>query len=211
VCLALAPAWECVACFLLGVGLMNVVQIARYSGFIRHWAHAVILFIALYWVSRKARPRITKFAAIALFLLMSAFQVESFVAIAKKDRKLPFSGGKETAEFIERSGLTSLPLVAGPDFLIVTVTGYLRQTYVSSETEEINQTVVFHGRRRPYSGKGLVTRAVNEARRQHGPVLVLSTDELPPPGRKMHMKLLFKSAARHLVGDERFFVYRLTP
>jgi len=210
-CLALAPAWEHAGCLVLGVGLMNIVQIARYFGSVRHWGHAVILFVALYWVSRTARPRVANGVAIGVFLLMGAFQVESFAAIVKKDRKLAFSGGKETADYVERAGLRALPLVAGPDYFIVTVTGYLRRTYVSSETEEINETVVFHGRRRPFTSAGLVARAVKEARHSGGPVLVLSNAELPPPGRKMTMTLLFTSSARNLADNERYFLYRLSP
>jgi hypothetical protein len=80
---------------------------------------------------------------------------------------------------------------------------------VSSQTEEINQTVTFHGRRRPYSPEALVARAVKELEQRGVPVLVVSTGELPPPGPGMQLRLLFRSSERILVDGERYFVYGL--
>jgi hypothetical protein len=206
--LALAPAWWHLAFFVLGVGLMNVVQIARYPGSLRHWGHALILFVALYWLSRESRPRTRNTLAIGVFLIVGAFQVQSFAVITKKDFKLPFSGSEVTAEYIERAGLADLPIVAGPDHFVISVTGYLRRSFVSSQTQEVGQTIAFHARRGGFSPEGLVARAVEEAQRRRVPVLVISTGELPPPGAGK-MQFLFKSPERHLCGGEQFFVYRL--
>jgi hypothetical protein len=214
VTVALLPAWLAAASFIGGVGLMNVLQIARYTGSVRHWAHAVLLFVALLWVSSRERARtkaLRAFSSVVL-VVIGLFQVESFAAVALEDYHVAFSGGRETAAYIEREGLSNLPIVAGPDWFVITVTGYLRRTFVSVETEEMNQTVVFHARRRAFSAGRLVERGVLESKKRRTPVLILSNDKLPAPAdRTVSMPLLFSSALPNMADSEQFFVYRVSP
>jgi hypothetical protein len=129
------------------------------------------------------------------------------VAMAFETKEI-FSGGRETAAFIVEKGLQDLPIVAGPDYAAVTVAGYLRRPFIAHETEEINETVVFHSRRKQFSTGQLVDRSVAVARERKSPVLLISNQGLPdPPGGSTRVRLF--TSRPGLVGDETFTVYRV--
>jgi len=99
-------------------------------------------------------------------------------------------------------------MVAGPDFLAVTVAGYLRKPFYACETDEINETVVFHGRRRRFSTEDLLNKAVSVSRELKRPVLLVSNQPVPPPPPGVTCADLFSSRPG-TVTDEVFHVYRL--
>ena len=209
-CISLAPAWSSLLAFVVGVGLMMFLQTALFGGGIRHWGHAFLLYLAVCWIARKTQPRAFRRLSSLFLLVVGAFQLHTWLVLVGVDRTRVFSGGEETAAFIERAGLQDLPIVAGPDWFVITVTGYLRRPYVSSETEEFNQTVVFHARRRKFSARALVDRAVALQKEKHGSILVLSNQALPGPSASgLTMKLLFSSRMPIMVDGEQFFVYEL--
>jgi hypothetical protein len=88
------------------------------------------------------------------------------------------------------------------------VAGYLRRPFIAHETDEINQTVVFHSRRRPFSTVALVNRAVEVARERQSPVLLVCNQGLPDPPPGTTRTHLFTSKPG-TVGDEIFSVYRV--
>jgi len=157
---------------------------------------------------RTTLPKRRHLLSTVLLVVMAGVQVESFIAATVGDSRFVFSGGRQTAAFIRRSGLQDLPIVAGPDWFVITVTGYLERPYISVETEEVNQTVVFHGRRRGFSAKELVNRAAAVSRERRSPVLVISMVSLPSPPPGATMTWLYTSKPG-TVGDEVFSVFKV--
>jgi hypothetical protein len=204
---ALLPAWRLMVVYVVAVVGLLMFQQARFEGSPRHWGHFFLLFVAASWLLRTAWPRRRhRLSTLALVGLL-AVQAESFGVATALDTREVFSGGRDTAAFIRRQGLQDLPIVAGPDYHAVTVAGYLRRPFIAMETEETNQTVVFHNRRRTFSREGLLERAVAVSRERKSPVLLICFDVLPePPGAKS--TLLFASR-QGIVEDEVFRVYRL--
>jgi hypothetical protein len=205
---ALYPSWRLMLVYLAAIAIMQFFQITRYRGDPRHWGHYFIFLVAACWLLRASLPKRRHVLSTLLLVGMLGFQVESFVAAAVGDTEAVFSGGRQTAAFIRRSHLEDLPLVAGPDWFVITVTGYLRRPYISVETEEVNDTVVFHGRRRGFSSRALVDRAAEVSRERKTPVLVVSNQSLPPAPPGATMDWLFTSKPG-TVGDEIFSVYRV--
>lgn len=205
---SLWPSWRLMLVYLAAVAFMNIFSAVRFEGVTRHWGHYLLLFIAGNWVLRKAYPRRRHWLSTAFLFAVFAFQMEATVVAVALETKEIFSGGRDAAAFIVRRGLQDLPLVAGPDYHAVTVAGYLRRPFVAAETEEINQTVVFHSRRRGFSTVDLVNRAVAVARERRSPVIVVCNQGLPeqPPGTTR--ELLFTSKPG-TVADEIFSVYRV--
>lgn len=206
--LALLPSWRLMLTYLAAVATMEVVQTARYRGDPRHWGHYFIFFVAACWLARTALPRRRHLLSTLLLVGVLGFQVESFLAATGGDTQAVFSGGRETAAFIRRAGLQDLPIVAGPDWFVITVTGYLLRPFVSVETEEIHDTVVFHGRRRGFSSRALVDRAAQLSRERQSPVLIVTNQPVPPPPPGSTLSWLFTSRPGTL-GDEIFSVYRV--
>jgi len=206
---ALYPSWRLMLTYLIAVGTMQFFQITRYRGDPRHWGHYFIFLVAATWLLRTTFPRRRYVLSTLLLVTMLGFQVESFVAATVGDSEAVFSGGRQTAGFIRRSHLQDLPIVAGPDWFVITVTGYLGRPFISVETEEVNDTVVFHSRRRGFSTRALIDRAVQISRERKTPVLAISNQPLPEPTVPgARAEWLFTSKPGTL-GDEIFSVYRV--
>jgi hypothetical protein len=206
--ISLIPSWRLVLVFFGGVAAMDIFSTVRFSGAERHWGHIVLLFIAACWILRTTFPNRKHWISTVVLFAMFAFQTEAAVVAMILDTKETFSGGRDAAAFIVREGLQDLPIVAGPDYVALTVTGYLRRNFVAHETEETNQTVVFHSRHKGFSPAELVNRSVALARERKGPVLLITNQGIPDPPAGTTRTRLYGSPPV-MVGDEHFTVYRV--
>jgi hypothetical protein len=203
--LALWPRWSLMAAFAIGFALISVFPLIRHGAFIRHIGHLYILVIGVLWIRRLWPPR-GHVLSTALLMTIAAFQLQSLWAATSLERKVVFSAGQAMAQRIEQAGLSDMPVVAGPDWVAITVMGIIGRNFISSETEELNQTMTFHGRRRPYSPAGLIARATTEAQTRQSAVLVLTDAPLTPAGNKV--TLLFNEIGGN---GESYWLYRVDP
>src|SRR5205823_2661564 len=157
-------SWRLILSYLAGVCGMELLQQVRYEGHPRHWGQYFIFYVAACWLLRVSLPRRRHVASLLVLVVVLGFQLQGFVTAVVWDTRAPFSGGRETAAFIRQHGLQDLPLIAGPSWQVLSVTGYLRRPFISVETEEFHETVVFHGRRRWFDMNNLVARATELAR-----------------------------------------------
>jgi hypothetical protein len=206
--LALYPSWRLMLVYLVGVAGMEIFQQARHEGVARHWGHYFLCFIVVDWLSRTTFPRRSRWLSTVLLTGLCAIQVQAFVIATIIDTRNSFSGGCETAAFIERAGLQDLPLVGGPDYNVSTVAGYLRRPFYAAETDEVNETVVFHARRRAFSAADLMGRAIQISRDRKSPVVLVSAYPLPEPPPGITRQRLFSSRVS-TIRDETFDVYKL--
>jgi hypothetical protein len=206
VLVALYPSWRLMLIYLGAVVILLMFQQARFEGSPRHWGHFFMFFVAASWLLRARFPRRKHRFSTALLVCILAVQAESFAIATALDTREVFSGGRDAAAFIKKAGLQDLPIVAGQDYHAATVAGYLRRRFIASETDEVNETVVFHSRRRPFSRERLVNRAVEVSREKKSPVLLIFYDNLPDPGPGATSTLLFTSR-QGIVQDEVFRVY----
>ena len=206
--LALYPSWRLMFTYSCTIAGMLVFQQARHEGIPRHWGHFFMCFIAACWLLRNTFPRRCHWLSTALLTGLCAVQVQSFIVATVIDTRYVFSGGRETAAFIRRAGLQDLPIVAGPDYQASTVAGFLRRPFFATETDEINQTVVFHNRRRGFETPNLMARAVQISRYRGSPVVLICNQGLPDPPAGVTRTELFKSRPG-TIADETFTVWRL--
>jgi len=206
--LALFPAWRLMFAYLGVVVVIEVFQQARHEGVPRHWGHFFVCFLVACWLLRATYPRRSHWLSTALLTGICLVQLQAFGVATAIDTRHVFSGGRETAAFIRRAGLQDLPIVAGPDYHAVTIAGFLRRPFFAMETEEINETVVFHNRRRNFSSPDLLARAIQISRERKSPVLLICNQWLPDPPAGVERTQLFKSEPG-TIADETFTVYRL--
>jgi hypothetical protein len=206
--LALYPSWRLMFTYSCTIAGMLVFQQARHEGIPRHWGHFFMCLIAACWLLRTTFPRRRHWLSTALLTGLCAVQVQSFIVATVIDTRYVFSGGRETAAFIRRAGLQDLPIVAGPDYQASTVAGFLRRPFFATETDEINQTVVFHNRRRGFETPNLMARAIQVSRYRGSPVVLICNQGLPDPPAGVTRTELFKSRPG-TIADETFTVWRL--
>jgi hypothetical protein len=206
--LALYPAWRLMVSYAAALATMMVFQQTRFIGATRHWGHFFMLFVGMCWLLRTRFPRRSHWLSTVLLAGILAIQSKSFVAGAVLDTREVFSGARDTADFIRRSGLQDLPIAGGPDYYAAAVAGYLRRPFYAAETAEFHADVVFHARRRPFSADELMNRAVGILHERQSPVLIVTREWLPDPPAGITRTLLFANPPG-IVGDESFSVYRL--
>jgi predicted membrane metal-binding protein len=153
----------------------------RFEGSPRHWAHYLVFFLVAAWLLRTTYPRRSHWLSTVLLVGLCLVRVEAFVI--------------------------ATVMVSGPDYSAVTVAGYLRRPYYRPETEEFNETVVYHNRRRHFRSKDLMARAVEVARDHKRPVLIVTSQALPEPPPGFALTKLFASR-RGTIDDETFTVWR---
>jgi hypothetical protein len=206
--LALYPAWRLMLSYVAAIATMLAFQQARYVGTTRHWGHFLMFFVGACWLVRSQFPKRSHWLSTVLLTAILAIQSRSFVAGAVLDTREVFSGARDTAAFIRGAGLQDLPIAGGPDFYVASVAGFLHRPFFAAETAEVDDNVVFHNRRRPFSENELMNRAVAILRERQNPVLIVTTQGLPDPPAGITRTLLFTSRPC-IIGDEIFFVHRL--
>lgn len=197
--------------FGIGAGLMVVVQLAVYPGAVRHWGHYLVLFLALAWTGRNRYPKRWGYSLPLLLLVIGLFQFSAFVVALREEQRFSFSGGGEAARYIRQNQLQQVPLVGGPDWAMPAVMVHLDQNYISCETLEVNQTLVFHARRQFCSPAQLVQKAASVSIGRQGPVLLVTVGPLmasAPVG--VRLQKIFQST-RPTATAEDFFLYRIVP
>lgn len=197
--------------FVLGATAMVVVQQAVYPGSLRHWGHYLVLFVALAWTGRVRHPARWGWLLPSLLCVIGLFQFESFVVAVREEERFSFSGAGQVAEFIKRKKLLGTPIVGGPDWAMPAVMGHLDQNFISCETSEWNQTLVFHARRKQCSPSALLAKAANVVQATNEPVLLITMGPaggLPPSG--VSIQRMFRSKGPTATAED-FSLYRLAP
>jgi hypothetical protein len=201
--------WRVMLFYVAALAMMFVIQQARLVGSPRHWAHFFIALVAASWLLRTLQPRRRHLPSLILLLALCAAQIQGFAVATLVDTREVFSGGRDAAAVIRRAGMQDLPLVAGPG-MALTVAVYLRRPFYNMETDEVEETVAFHTRRRDFSINQFLVKAIAVSREHHSPVTVVLCmgEQLPPVPPGVEAKLLFTSRPA-VVADEQFLVYRL--
>jgi hypothetical protein len=206
--LCLLPSPVELLAFVLGTVAIMLVQLAVYGGSIRHWGHYFILFLVLCWTSRQRKPLRRGWLTPVVLGVMGLFQCESLVVAARMDQKHIFSGGPEAAAILSRKELAGLPLVGGPDWVMPAVTADLDRDFISCETHERNQTLVFHARRRNCTVSDVLRKATEVSERRDGPVAVVVMGRLPKASAGTKVKLIARTRTPTLSGED-LFIYRV--
>jgi len=204
-CLAASPV-EFVA-FCLGVVGFSVLQLAVYAGGVRHWTHTYLLFLVLCWTLRRRKPLRRGWLLPTLLAVTAGFNLQAEWVAVRTSSKYAFSGAKEAAERLEQPDLAKLPIFGGSDWVMPAVMAQLSRNYFSCETEEVNQTLVFHGRRAPCTPKDTF-RKMEQLLERYDALAVVNTVPLSPPRSRFKTQLLLQTRPPTLA-SENFYIYRV--
>lgn len=206
VCLASSPV-ELVA-FALGASAIGLVQLAVYPGSIRHWGHYYVLFLVLCWSARSRKPLQRGWLIPIVLCVIGLCQSESLVMATRLDARYVFSGGPEAAARMRKKDVARLPIVGGPDWAMPAVMVGLNRTFISCETEERNQTLVFHARRKTCTPVDLLRKAVEVSEHRDGPVLLVVVGRVPLSFKGAKVQFLMRTRTPTVTGED-FAIYRV--
>jgi hypothetical protein len=206
ICLASSPV-ELVA-FVLGASAIALVQLAVYPGSIRHWGHYYVLFLVLCWSARSRKPLQRGWLIPIVLCLMGLCQSESLVMAARLDARYVFSGGPEAAARLRKKDVARLPIIGGPDWAMPAVMVGLNRTFISCETEERNQALVFHARRKTCTPVDLLRKAVEVSEQRGGPTVLVVVGRVPLSFKGAKVQLLLRTRTPTVSGED-FAIYRV--
>ena len=206
------------ALFLFSIGMLGLGAVLCHLPWtaLRYHGSYFLLLVFAYWTLRSAPPEEkTDLAARGpVFWLRchaSAFMtglltihVVVSVMFLLQEQVIPFSGSKEAAEIIRRNAPADAPIIGDPDYLMISLAGYLgREVYIASREEMGSFTKVDRRRRATILPPDELARVVGAQAQKHGRDLVLVTGYeigMPPEmGRLL-------GATRSITG-ENYFVY----
>ncbi len=121
---------------------IKVAGASRYNG------HLFLALVSGAWIaaaSKAGSPSPFRQLWIALLPIQAAGGLLASV----HDLRWPWTAGRETARFLEERGLASRPIVAYPDFIGTTLSGYLNRSILNFESGVPGTFVVWSTRRKP--------------------------------------------------------------
>lgn len=206
------------ALFLFSIGMLGLGAVLCHLPWtaLRYHGPYFLLLVFAYWTLRST-PQAEKTNVVAaglvawLRLHASAFMtglltVHVLVSamFLLQEQVVPFSGSKEAAEIIRKNVPANTPIIGDPDYLMISLAGYLgREVYIASREEMGSFTKVDRRRRATMLPPDELARVVGAQAQKHGGDLVLVTGyeiSMPPEmGRQL-------GAARSITG-ENYFVY----
>lgn len=206
------------ALFLFSIGMLGLGAVLCHLPWtaLRYHGPYFLLLVFAYWTLRSTPSEgKTGFAATGLVAwlrshasaLMTGLLTVHVVVAAMfllQEQVVPFSGSKEAAEIILKNAPANAPIIGDPDYLMISLAGYLgREVYIASREEMGSFTKVDRRRRATMLPPDELARVVGAQAQKHGRDLVLVTGYeigMPP---EMGKPL---GATRSVTG-ENYFVY----
>jgi hypothetical protein len=198
---------------ILGLITMAAFQYHQYVGYLRHWGHIWLLLLACIWLYVKHSKN--THSPKLLYLLAGvtmAIQIVTGIRAVQMEIAMPFSSGKEAADYLRTSGFAKEPILASIDHPTSTVAGYLDKGVRFALTEKESQIVEFSKKRRAFfSVPDIFTWARAVSLQLRTPVILLFSYDIGGqtlPDATPELLYVTKQALR---ADERFWIYQFAP
>jgi hypothetical protein len=177
---------------------------------IRHPGHVFVVFVGCLWLALSKvsfqRPGMAhRASAILLTLLFAAGAVAGGLAAAT-DLVYPFSASRDTAEFIERHGLTDTAMIGSGYAMAAAVAGYLNHPVYYPENRQTGTFIRWREKRTRVTPADVLRMAEEQSRQHHSDILLILTYELGPAAGEARKLASFE---RSIEPAERYWLYLL--
>ena len=175
---------------------------------IRHTGHVFLVLLACLWLSFSQQQFSTSAfrrsaITISVTLLFATHALSGGLAAAT-DLVLPFSAGKETAEFIQRRGYADSTMVGSKYFRVSTVANYLDRPMYYAETGEFGTFSRWKAQRTAIAPADLVRTAREQARLNRKDVVMVVSYDLGAAAENVPELASFQ---RSIFTEERYWLY----
>ncbi|HEX2056277.1 MAG TPA: hypothetical protein VHF07_07275, partial [Nitrospiraceae bacterium] len=194
--------------YLIATGGLLLFMHFKVNHGVRHAGHLFLVFLACLWLSfsqQQVSMRIAGKSAITIGVtLMFAVHGLAGTLAAATDLALPFSAGKETAEFLERHGYGDAPMVGSKYFIVSTVANYLDRPMYYAESGRFGTFSRWKGPRTPVSPAELVRVARDMAHHNRKDVVIVASYDVGAAGETVPELASFQ---RSIFTEERYWLY----
>ena len=175
---------------------------------IRHTGHLFLVLLTCLWLSfsqQQFSTLVTRRSVVTmgLTLLFASHALAGGLAAAI-DLVLPFSAGKETAEFIQRRGYADSTMVGSKYFIVSTVANYLDRPMYYAETGQFGTFSRWKAQRTAIAPADLVRTAREKARLNRKDIVMVVSYDLGAAGESVPELASFQ---RSIFTEERYWLY----
>jgi hypothetical protein len=175
---------------------------------IRHTGHVFLVLLACLWLAFSRQQFSTlvarRSAVIMSVTLLFASHALAGALAAGTDLVLPFSAGKETAEFIQRRGYADATMVGSKYFIVSTVANYLDRPMYYAETGRFGTFSRWQAHRTAIAPADLVRTAREMASLNRKDVVLVASYDLGAAGDSVAELASFQ---RSIFTEERYWLY----
>jgi hypothetical protein len=187
-----------VAVFIIGTLAIVVFTYVKYFGFIRHFGHIYLLFLACMWLDRVTTATTKNYTFQSVLLV---HVVVAAVAIFY-EMKVPFSAARQTADFLEhRSGEETI-ISCEPDYIGTPLSGYMNRRMFYPQAERMGTYLLFDKKRKKIISQERAI-SITDSLYRGREIIYVFNEEL----KASNKKLLFKSE-ESIEETERYYVYQ---
>jgi hypothetical protein len=205
--------------WLLGTGVLVVLSLQGYQGYLRHAGHFFLLFVAICWmrasfarwpdgkrasagsVTARAAPRVTASGVLSVLLVV---QLAAAVVPVATDLTHEFSGSEAMADLLTRKGYGHAELVLWPEYEGIAVVGRLDRAGYLPALGRRARDQQYDSARRRVKDRDVLRRARAMCRREQRPVVLVTTT----PWHDRDLTLVGK-VTDTIVDSEQYFAYRV--
>jgi len=202
------------------MAMMLALIYCKHSGTMRHHGHLFIVFIVGLWLSacyeeRRLHWRLAdKLSGVcakcssAFILVLLCLHLAGGVAASGRDIWLPFSRGKDVAQFIEANGMSDMPILGDKGAPTSPLATYLNRPIYYPVNSKVGTYIVFdQARRRNLTDKQLIVSIANLVSEERRDVLLVLNYRLSPIVRSAFDIQSVETFPGAIVADETYWLY----
>jgi hypothetical protein len=209
--------------YILGNCVIFAFTYLRFLGMPRHFGHLYLVLIAALWLASyyqdslvllnkfSVRPNsivfVNKWHHIALMLILYtqfAVGIYSF----SRDLIVPFSASRETAQYIQKSGLNNELIVASRDANMAPLSGYLHRKFYYPQLQQMGSFTLFKKGRKDVEQDEILSQVNSLLKTQDEQKKILLILNKKLNVKRNDLKIVpIKDFKRSWVDDERYYLY----
>ncbi|MEO0455582.1 MAG: hypothetical protein AAF152_03235 [Cyanobacteria bacterium P01_A01_bin.114] len=213
------PKW--LALYSLGtVGQLTFIAVFH-AGNIRHHGHLFLLLLVCLWLAKTDRPSLTQPASLQARLPQikpARFQQRLLTVVLichafagglaySLDLAQPFSGSKDTADFLRSQNLAHLPIFGYNDYQVSTIAGYLNRPIYYPNLDKFGSFWTIRVVIEPEEVAQQIPTFVNQ---REEPTVLILTDKLEQPVPDVNYQYLAYIQSKLMKGES-FYIYLAKP
>jgi hypothetical protein len=209
--------------YILGNCVIFAFTYLRFLGMPRHFGHLYLVLIAALWLASyyqdslvllnkfSVRPNsivfVNKWHHIALMLILYT-QFAGGIYSFSRDLIVPFSASRETAQYIQKSGLNNELIVASRDANMAPLSGYLHRKFYYPQLQQMGSFTLFKKGRKDVEQDEILSQVNSLLKTQDEQKKILLILNKKLNVKRNDLKIVpIKDFKRSWVDDERYYLY----
>jgi hypothetical protein len=198
----------------------------KFLGVFRHYGHHYLILIVSLWlasyypnvnwlaegISKKIGSWIKfvdRWKKVAIATILSA-QIAGGLVAFSRDVLVPYSAGRETANYIKSHGLEEMFIVGSRDINMATIAGYLNRQLYYPEKQAMGSFTRFNSQRKDVETDTVLQQVSQIVRQKNSDIMLILNYRLEQSRHDLIISPIafFKKS---VIGSEKYYLYKVKP